>query len=89
MDHDGPSALKAVRQQDNLKQREFADRIGKSRSLVCEWEGGTRHPSFADALELERFFGKDEQGEPRLPVEAWGYDRETARRRPSSTAGAA
>lgn len=88
MQHDGPSALKTARQQDNLKQREFADKIGKSRSLVCEWEGGTRHPSFADALELERFFGVDEKGAPRLPVEAWGYDRATARRRTSPTAGA-
>lgn len=77
MNHDGPSELRAARQEMNLKQREFAVQIGKSPSLVCEWEKGTRKPSFSDALKLEKFFGKRGK-EFRLPVEAWGFDRETA-----------
>ncbi len=81
MNHDGPTALRSARHENKLKQREFAARIEKSPSLVCEWEKGTRRPSFADALKLERFFGTDETGAKRLPVEVWGFDRETALRR--------
>lgn len=73
MNHDGPSKLRTARQEKNLKQREFAAQIDKSPSLICEWEKGTRKPSFADALKLEKFFGRE-----CLPVEAWGFDRETA-----------
>lgn len=70
------SALRRARLDRNLSQIELAAALGKRcSSQLCEWEKGKRPPSFPDALALERFFGRSV-----MPVEAWGFDRETARR---------
>lgn len=65
--------LRARRKANKLTLEALGKACGKSTSLVSEWESGTRTPTFSDALALER--------ELTTPtVEAWGYDRETARR---------
>jgi transcriptional regulator with XRE-family HTH domain len=45
----------------------------RSPSSVCEWESGSRTPTFAGALAIERLLGAPK-------VEDWGYSRETGLR---------
>lgn len=67
------ATLRAKRKDAKLTLGALGARCGKSASLICEWEGGTRTPTAPDALALEGVLG-----EPKL--EAWGYDRATLRR---------
>ena len=41
----GPKEVKALRQTMGVSHRVFAELIGVSRELVCQWEYGTRHPA--------------------------------------------
>lgn len=67
--------LRAWRLSAQLTLKAVAEGAGaKSPSLACEWEKGSRTPSYGAALGLEKLTGGA------LPVETWGYDRETARR---------
>lgn len=36
--------LKELREQNNLSQKEFSRKIGKSQSAVCMWEKGITRP---------------------------------------------
>lgn len=67
--------LRAWRLSANLTLKAVAEGAGaKSPSLACEWEKGSRVPSYGCALGIERLT------DGALPVEVWGFDRETARR---------
>ena len=68
--------LVKARADAGLSLRELGHAVGHSAALVCEWEHGSRRPTFAGALALEKALL--EFGGP--VVEDWGSDRETARR---------
>jgi DNA-binding transcriptional regulator YiaG len=41
----GPKEVKALRTTLGVSHRVFAELMGVSRELVCQWEYGTRHPA--------------------------------------------
>ena len=47
--------LKVIRQQKNIKQKELADAIGVSPSLVSKWEKGTRQLDLSTAFQISRY----------------------------------
>ena len=75
--------LRAWRLAANMTLKAVAEGAGaKSPSLACEWEKGGRTPSYGAALGIERLTAG------LLPVEVWGYDRNTARRAEPAKAAA-
>ncbi len=47
--------LKVIRQQKNIKQKDLADAIGVSPSLVSKWEKGTRQLDLSTAFQISRY----------------------------------
>jgi transcriptional regulator with XRE-family HTH domain len=53
------SILGELRRARGLSQFELARRLGRSQTLLCRWERGTRSPSIDDALRLEMVMGTE------------------------------
>ena len=49
--------LKALRKELNLTQKEFAEKIGYTRTAVSAWEIGRNEPSNNDTIKLAEYFG--------------------------------
>ena len=52
-----------------LSQKEFAELLGVSPPLVCQWLAGRRRPDLTHALEMEKATGGE------IPVSAWAIKR--------------
>ena len=48
--------LKELRLSENLTQKELAIKLGKSRTIVYEWERNGHEPDFDTLIQLTRFF---------------------------------
>lgn len=49
--------LKEIRIKNNLSQQKLADTIGVSKSLICCYETGRRHPSLENVISFIELFG--------------------------------
>ena len=48
--------LRTLRTENNLTQKQVADRIGLAISAVSSYESGTRYPSYEALIKLSRIF---------------------------------
>lgn len=48
--------LRSLRIENNLTQKQVADRIGLAISAVSSYEAGTRYPSYESLIKLSRMF---------------------------------
>ncbi|NLY48413.1 MAG: helix-turn-helix transcriptional regulator [Clostridiales bacterium] len=48
--------LKALRKSNNMTQKDLADRIGVSKSIISSYESGTRYPSYDVLVKMARIF---------------------------------
>lgn len=48
--------LRTLRTENNLTQKQVADRIGLAISAVSSYESGTRYPSYEALIQLSRIF---------------------------------
>jgi DNA-binding transcriptional regulator YiaG len=44
--------IRATRQSQNISQTELAQRIGASKSLVCDWEHGRKEPTGSKMIKI-------------------------------------
>ena len=47
--------LKALRKSNNMTQKDLADRIGVSKSIISSYESGTRYPSYDVLVKMAHF----------------------------------
>ncbi len=50
--------LQRLRKSEDLTQRDLAELLGVSNSIVSDWERGKRYPSRNNQRKLEKLYGK-------------------------------